>query len=117
MYEFVELLFLLIEHFMSKNTHVKEENNRNLKRKYSDTIEMDNMNFSEQCYEGSDRLVDSILTCFETLISMKLAQTLSDSSLYMVVSIELNKMWGSIDRIKEISESPRKFWHKIAKIV
>ena len=117
MYEFVELLFLLIEHFMSKSTHVKEENSRNLKRKYSDTIEMENMNFSEECHEGSDRLVDSLLTCFETLISMQLAQTLSDSSLYMVVSIELNKIWGSIDRIKEISRIPRKFCHKIAKIV
>ena len=113
MYEFVELLFLLIAHFMSKSTYVKEENSRNLKRKYSDTIEMDNMSFSEQCYEGSDRLIDSVVKCFETLISMKLAQTLSDSSLYMVLSIELNKMWGSIDRIKEISESSRKFWHKI----
>ena len=117
MYEFVELLFLLIEHFMSKSTNVKEENIRNLQRKYSDTIEMENMNSSEECHEGSDRLVDSLLTCFETLISMQLAQTLSDSSLYMVVSIELNKIWGSIDRIKEISRSPRKFWHKIAKIV
>ena len=117
MYEFVELLFLLIEHFMSKSTHVKEENIRNLKRKYSDTIEMENINSSEECHEGSDGLVDSLLTCFETLISMQLAQTLSDSSLYMVVSIELNKIWGSIDRIKEISRSPRKFWHKIATIV
>ena len=76
MYEFVELLFLLIAHFMSKSTYVKEETSRNLKRKYSDTIEMDNMSFSEQCYEGSDRLVDSVVKCLETLISMKLAQTL-----------------------------------------
>ena len=115
MYEFVELLFLLIEHFMSKSTHAKEEVSRNLKRKYADTIEMDNMNYSERCYEGSDRLVDSILTCFETLISMKLAQTLSDSSLYMVLSIELNKIWGSIDGIKKMSESSRKFWQKLQK--
>ena len=87
---------------------MQNETSLSLMRKRSDSCESESMNHSKQCNTLSNDLEDSLLSCFDALISRKAAKNQSTNPFHMVVSKELNKLWGSIDSIKQISESSRK---------
>ena len=84
------------------------KNSLSQKRKHSDACESESMNHSKQCNTLSNDLEDSLLSFFDALISIKAAKNQSTNPFHTVVSKELNKLWGSIDTIKQISESSRK---------
>ena len=102
--DFGELLFQLINHYLSRNDKPKCEQNHNRKRKFSETYNSMDTQFLTSKSKAFEELEASITTCFDTLISMKF----TDENMTQFLSSELTKMLGNNNTFMKISESSRK---------